>query len=167
MFVIGCRISFQVAVNYKYQGFPAWKIQLLVAKYSYTFIVRIFDRRYKMQGYSSMSAQQKTHSAALRFAMLAVAALGLAACTSASSVGVLQEGALRTDTYPSFGKVPQGETKQLTFEEKDQIAAKLASAKTNQGRADASGSSRAEIEARKRQLQAETAATLNAIETGQ
>lgn len=114
-----------------------------------------------------MSAQQKTHSAVLRFAMLAVAALGLAACTTTPSVGVLQDGALRSDTYPSFGKVPQGEAKQLTFEERDQIAARLASAKTHQGRADARGSSRADIEARKRQLQAETAATLNAIETGQ
>lgn len=114
-----------------------------------------------------MSAHQTNHSATLRFAMLAVAALALAACTSASPVGTPQAGALRTDTYPTFGRMPHGETKQLTFEEKDQIAGNLQSAKARQGRAATNGSSAAETQARKRELQAETAATLKAIETGQ
>ena len=120
-----------------------------------------------MQGTSLMSAQQNTHFATLRFALLAVAAVTLAACTSGPSAGVPQEGALRTGTYPTFGVMPRGETKQLSFEEKDQIAGNLKIAKARQGAAGTTGSSRAEIEARKRQLQAETDATLKAIETGQ
>lgn len=111
-----------------------------------------------------MNAHQTIHSATLRFAMLAVAALALAACTSASNVGTPQQGALRTGAYPSFGRVPHGETQQLTFEQKDQIAGNLEGAKARQGRAGATGSSSAEILARKRELQAETAATLRAIE---
>ena len=86
-----------------------------------------------MQGTSLMSAQQNTHFATLRFALLAVAALALAACTSGPSAGVPQEGALRTGTYPTFGVMPRGETKQLSFEEKDQIAGNLKSAKARQG----------------------------------
>jgi hypothetical protein len=82
-----------------------------------------------MQGMSFMSAQQNNHSATLRFALFAVAALALAGCTSGPSAGVPQEGALRTGVYPNFGIMPRGETKQLTFEEKDQIAGTLSSAK--------------------------------------
>lgn len=119
---------------------------------------------FDMQGISSMSAQQTHHFATLRNAMFAVAAVALAGCTSGPSAGVPQEGALRTGAYPNFGIMPRGETKQLTFEEKDRITGSLSSAKARQGSAPATGSSRAEIEARKRQLQAETDATLKAIE---
>ncbi|MBX8811783.1 hypothetical protein KHQ08_11225 [Pseudochrobactrum algeriensis] len=111
-----------------------------------------------------MSAQQTHHFATLRNAMFAVAAVALAGCTSGPSAGVPQEGALRTGAYPNFGIMPRGETKQLSFEEKDRITGSLSSAKARQGSAPATGSSRAEIEARKRQLQAETDATLKAIE---
>lgn len=114
-----------------------------------------------------MSAFQKIHSAPLRFAMLAVLALGLGACTNSSSNGVPQDGALRTGVYPSFGKVPRGETAQLTFEEKEQIVGNLAKDKVRQGSAVTAGTSRAEIEARKRALQAETESTLKAIDSNQ
>lgn len=114
-----------------------------------------------------MSAPQKNHIAALRIAMFAVAALVLAACSSASNIGVPQEGALRTGTYPSFGNMPKAETAQMTFAEKDQLAGTLKTAKAQQGRVETTGSSRAEIEARKRQLQAEAEATLKEIEAGQ
>jgi len=120
-----------------------------------------------MQGMSFMSAQQNNHSATLRFALFAVAALALAGCTSAPSGAVPQEGALRTGVYPNFGIMPRGETKQLTFQEKDQITSTLSNAKARQGSVSASGSSRAEIEAQKRRMLAETDATLKAIESSQ
>lgn len=130
----------------------------------YCLLIRL---SYEMQGMSFMSAQQINHSATLRFAMFAVAALALAGCTSGPSAGVPQEGALRTGAYPSFGIMPRGETKQLSFEEKEQITGNLSSAKARQGAVSASGSSRAEIEAQKRRMQAEADATLKAIEAGQ
>lgn len=121
----------------------------------------------RYQGMFFMSAQQNNHFATLRFAMFAVAALALTACTSAPSGGVPQQGALRTGAYPNFGIMPRGETQQLTFQEKDQIASNLSAAKANQGGAGVRASSRAEIDAQKRQLMAETDATLKAIEAGQ
>lgn len=114
-----------------------------------------------------MSAQHKLHTAALRSVLLAMVAIGLSACTNSSSVGVQQEGALRTGTYPSFGKKPYGETKQLTADEKEQIASNLNNAKARQAGAAAPVSNKSEIEARKRQLQAETEATLKEIEASQ
>lgn len=120
-----------------------------------------------MQGMSFMSAQQNNHSATLRFALFAVAALALAGCTSGPSAGVPQEGARRTGVYPNFGIMPHGETKQLTFEEKDQITGSLSKAKARQGAATASASSRAEAEAQRRRMQAEADATLKAIEAAQ
>ncbi|WP_439272155.1 hypothetical protein [Pseudochrobactrum sp. HB0163] len=114
-----------------------------------------------------MSAQQTSPITALRFALLAVAAVALGACASGASDAVPQEGALRTGTYPSFGRMPRGETAQLTFEQKDQIANNLNAAKAQQGHVAPAGTSRADIEARKRALLAETDATLKAIEAGQ
>ncbi len=114
-----------------------------------------------------MSAQQTSHITAMRFALLAVAAVALGACSSGPSAGVPQEGALRTGAYPTFGRMPRGETAQLTFEQKEQITNNLSAAKARQGGAAAASSSRADIEARKRALLAETDATLKAIEAGQ
>lgn len=109
----------------------------------------------------------KNKNKALRSVLLVIAALGLAACTNSSSVGTPQEGALRTGVYPNFGRVPHGETAQFTKAEQEQVVSELNRAKASQGSVTTGSLSRADIEARKRQLQIETDATLKAIETGQ
>lgn len=97
-----------------------------------------------------------------------VAAL-LSGCAAAPEFqGVPQEGAARTGTYPTFGRMPKAATQQFSSDEKEQLSSSLDSDRIRLSSASkANGAvTAAEAAELRRQAQAETEATLKQIESG-
>ncbi len=110
---------------------------------------------------------------ARRFApfMLAVmAAAMLTACAGGKEFqGTPQEGALRSGTYPTFGRMPKAATDQITEDEKQSLTGRLDSDRTRLAATRSTGSTftPAEAAALRKQAQDETDATLKQIESGE
>lgn len=102
--------------------------------------------------------------------MLAATAVAfLAGCAGGPEFqGTPQEGARRTDTYPTFGRMPKAATTQITPEEKAQLTSKLDSDRTRLAatRSSNAGMTPAQAAALRKQAQEETDATLKQIESG-
>ena len=103
--------------------------------------------------------------------MLAATAVALlAGCAGGPEFqGTPQEGAKRTDTYPTFGRMPKAATVQITPEEKTQIMSGLDSDRTRLAATRSSNQALtpAQAAALRQQAQEETAATLKQIEAGE
>ncbi|MFD1198500.1 hypothetical protein ACFQ3K_09270 [Brucella gallinifaecis] len=103
--------------------------------------------------------------------MLAVAAVAfVAGCAGGPEFqGAPQEGARRTDTYPSFGRMPKAATTQITPEEKAQMLSNLDGDRTRLAatRSSAATLSDAQAAALRKQAQEEVSATLKQIESGE
>ncbi|WP_343314604.1 hypothetical protein AAIB41_05420 [Brucella sp. BE17] len=103
--------------------------------------------------------------------MLAVAAAAmLTACAGGSEFqGAPQEGALRTDTYPTFGRMPKAATVQISPEEKESLTQRLDSDRTRLAatRSSGGGVTPAQAAALRKQAQDEADATLRQIEAGE
>ncbi|MFK4823416.1 hypothetical protein ACI0FM_01230 [Paenochrobactrum sp. BZR 588] len=97
-------------------------------------------------------------------AVAMIAALGGCA-GGAEFQGTPQEGARRTGTYPNFGRMPQAATSQITAQEKDAATIALdAERKRLKSVKGETPMSAAQLAALRKQTQAETKATLQAIE---
>ncbi|MBV2143825.1 hypothetical protein KUG47_09985 [Falsochrobactrum sp. TDYN1] len=102
--------------------------------------------------------------------LAATAAAFLAGCAGGPEFqGVPQEGAAKTGTYPTFGRMPKAATVQITAEEKEQITSTLDSDRTRLAatRSANAGVTPAQAAALRKQAQEETDATLREIEAGQ
>ncbi|MGU3577198.1 hypothetical protein ACLBWZ_16935 [Brucellaceae bacterium C25G] len=101
----------------------------------------------------------------LGLALVAIIATVTGCAGGAEFQGTPQEGAKRTGTYPSFGRMPQAATSQITAQEKDDAITALDAErnrlKSVRGEAPLTAAQLAEI---RRQAQAEANATLQAIE---
>lgn len=101
--------------------------------------------------------------------MLAAAAAAiLAGCAGGPEFkGTPQEGAKRTDTYPTFGRMPKAATTQITPEEKAQMLSGLDSDRTRLAATRSSNASvtPAQLAELRKQAQEEAAATLKQIES--
>ena len=102
--------------------------------------------------------------------MLAATAVALlAGCAGGPEFqGTPQEGAKRTDTYPTFGRMPKAATTQITPEEKAQMMSGLDSDRTRLAATRSSNAAltSAQAAALRKQAQEETDATLKQIEAG-
>ncbi|MBC2885801.1 hypothetical protein H7Q97_10375 [Ochrobactrum sp. CM-21-5] len=101
--------------------------------------------------------------------LAATAATMLSACAGGPEFqGVPQEGAAKTGTYPTFGRMPKAATTQITPEEKQQLTSKLDADRTRLAapRATGGGLTPDQAAALRKQAQAETDATLKQIEAG-
>ncbi|PWL17718.1 hypothetical protein DKP76_08060 [Falsochrobactrum shanghaiense] len=102
--------------------------------------------------------------------LAATAAALLAGCAGGPEFqGVPQEGAAKTGTYPTFGRMPKAATAQITAEEKEQMMSSLDSDRTRLAatRSSNSGVTPAQAAALRKQAQEETDATLRQIEAGE
>lgn len=110
---------------------------------------------------------------AQRFAPLmlaAMAAVMLSACAGGKEFqGTPQEGALRTGTYPTFGRMPKAATDQITDDEKQNLTQRLDSDRTRLAATRNAGGTftPAQAAALRKQAQDETDATLKRIEAGE
>ena len=103
------------------------------------------------------------------FMLAATAAAILTACAGGPEFqGTPQEGAARTGVYPTFGRMPQAATTQITPEEKNSITSRLDSDRTRLAatRASASNMSAEQAAILRKEAQDEAAATLRQIEAG-
>ncbi len=101
--------------------------------------------------------------------LAATAAAMLTACAGGKEFqGTPQEGAKRSDTYPTFGRMPKAATTQITPEEKAQLTSKLDSDRTRLAATRSSNAAMtpAQAAALRKQAQEETDATLKQIESG-
>ncbi|MBB5701702.1 ABC-type uncharacterized transport system auxiliary subunit [Ochrobactrum daejeonense] len=102
--------------------------------------------------------------------LAATAAAMLTACAGGKEFqGVPQEGALRTGTYPTFGRMPKAATTQITVEEKQQLTTNLDADRTQLAVSKSAGGgfTPAEAAALRKQAEQETDATLKQIEAGE
>lgn len=98
----------------------------------------------------------------------AAAAMALTACAGGREFqGTPQEGALRTGTYPTFGRMPKGATTQFTPEELDQMTGRLDSKRTSLKAGPSNGVSAAQAAAARKQAQEHNDAVLKQIESGE
>lgn len=104
------------------------------------------------------------------FMLAATAVAFLAGCAGGAEFrGTPQDGAKRTDTYPTFGRMPKAATTQITPEEKAQITSGLDSDRTRLAvsRSSSATLTPAQAAALRKQAQEETDATLKQIESGE
>lgn len=104
------------------------------------------------------------------FLLAATAVAFLAGCAGGAEFrGTPQEGANRSDTYPTFGRMPKAATVQITPEEKTQIISGLDSDRTRLAATRSSNQALtpAQAAALRKQAQDEAAATLKQIEAGE
>ncbi len=104
------------------------------------------------------------------FMLAATAVAFLAGCAGGPEFkGTPQEGAKRSDTDPTFGRMPKAATTQITPEEKTQLTSGLDSDRTRLAATRSSGATLtpAQAAAMRKQAQAETDATLKQIEAGE
>lgn len=102
--------------------------------------------------------------------LAAMAAAMLTACAGGKEFqGTPQEGALRTGTFPTFGRMPKAATTQITAEEKQQLTSNLDADRTRLAASKSTGGgfTPAEASALRKQAQQETDATLKQIEAGE
>ncbi|RCS24149.1 hypothetical protein DUT91_07430 [Phyllobacterium salinisoli] len=103
----------------------------------------------------------------IRFILISLVLAGLAACARGPEFqGTPQEGALNTDTYPTFGRTPKGETKQLTAQDTARLKSALEADKARQmGVATPPPTTGAQLDQARRQAQQAADETIKEIET--